>query len=96
MNTVDRLVGTQAAAGGALRGLKDTRAPMWIGAVSYWGVGLTSGAALGLGLGWGAPGLWWGLTGGLAVASALLVARFRHRVRTVAAERRDREETVAI
>lgn len=76
--------GTQAAAGGALRGLKDTRGPMVVGAVSYWGVGLTAGAALSLGLGWGAVGLWWGLTGGLAVAAALLVARFRHRVRLVA------------
>lgn len=88
--------GTQAAAGGALRGLKDTRAPMLIGAVSYWGVGLASGAALSLGLGWGAPGLWWGLTFGLAVASVLLVARFRHRVRQAAADVRNREDLVAI
>lgn len=69
--------GTQAAAGGALRGLKDTRAPMLIGAVSYWGVGLTTGAVLGLHLGRGAEGLWWGLTFGLAMAALLLVVRFR-------------------
>ena len=69
--------GTQAAAGGALRGLKDTRAPMLIGAVAYWGVGLTAGWWFGLRLGWGAPGLWWGLTLGLAVASVLLTARFQ-------------------
>ena len=36
--------GTQAAAAGALRGLKDTRFPMLIGAVSYWGLGLGLGA----------------------------------------------------
>lgn len=73
--------GTQAAAGGALRGLKDTRGPMVVGAISYWGVGLTSGAVLGLVYGGGAEGLWWGLTGGLAVAAVLLTARFHHLTR---------------
>lgn len=72
--------GTQAATGGALRGLKDTRAPMLIGALAYWGVGLTAGWWFGLHLGWGATGLWWGLTLGLAVASVLLTARFRRLV----------------
>lgn len=73
--------GTQAAAAGALRGLKDTRVPMLIGAFAYWGVGLGTGAALGLWMGGGAPGLWWGLTGGLATAAVLLTARFALRVR---------------
>ncbi|MFN3595810.1 MAG: MATE family efflux transporter [Rubricoccaceae bacterium] len=72
--------GTQAAAAGALRGLKDTRVPMLIGAVAYWGVGLGTGAMLGLWLGGGAPGLWWGLTGGLATAAVLLTTRFALRV----------------
>lgn len=69
--------GAQATLGGALRGLKDTRAPMVIGAVAYWAVGLTLAGVLGLALGWGAPGLWWGLTAGLGVAAAGLAARFR-------------------
>lgn len=77
--------GTQAAAGGALRGLKDTRGPMLIGAASYWGVGLTAAAVFGLVRGGGAPGLWWGLTLGLAVAAVLLVARFRVQTRRLAA-----------
>lgn len=68
--------GAQAAVAGALRGLKDTRVPMLIAAVAYWGVGLTTAAGLGLGLGWGAPGLWWGLTLGLAVAAVGLSLRF--------------------
>ncbi len=42
--------GVQAAVAGALRGLKDTRVPMLIAAVSYWGVGLTVGGVLGLAL----------------------------------------------
>lgn len=73
--------GVQAAAAGALRGLKDTRVPMLIGAVSYWAVGLSAGAGLGLAAGWGARGLWWGLTLGLAVASVLLTVRFRRLTR---------------
>ena len=69
--------GVQATAAGALRGLKDTRVPMAVGALSYWVVGLGVGAGLGFGLGWGAVGLWWGLACGLGVAAVLLTARFR-------------------
>ena len=68
--------GIQSTAAGALRGLKDTRVPMAIAGVSYWGVGLAVGAGLAFGAGWGAVGLWWGLACGLAVAAALLTARF--------------------
>ena len=73
--------GVQAAMAGALRGLKDTRVPMGIAAVAYWGVGLTVGGALGLGAGAGARGLWWGLTLGLAVAAVGLSARFAFETR---------------
>ena len=68
--------GVQASAAGALRGLKDTRVPMLIGAVSYWGLGLSLGAGLGVYGGAGPRGLWWGLTLGLAAAAVLLSARF--------------------
>ncbi len=77
--------GTQAAAAGALRGLKDTRAPMVISAVSYWGLGLGLGAFLLFRADLGAPGMWWGLTLGLAAASVLLTARFRRLGTRVAA-----------
>lgn len=73
--------GVQATAGGALRGLKDTRVPMMLAAVAYWGVGLTTAYIVGLRSGGGAPGLWWGLTIGLAVAAVLLSLRF-HRMTT--------------
>ncbi|MBW4652049.1 MAG: MATE family efflux transporter [Kaiparowitsia implicata GSE-PSE-MK54-09C] len=69
--------GIQVTAAGALRGLKDTRIPMMIGIVAYWGVGLTSGYVLGVWLGFGGEGLWWGLAIGLAVAAVVLTWRFR-------------------
>ena len=81
--------GTQAAAAGALRGLKDTRAPMLIGAVAYWGLGLGLGAFLLFRAGLGAPGMWWGLTLGLAAAAVLLTSRFGRLVRRAAVQRPD-------
>jgi MATE family multidrug resistance protein len=69
--------GVQVSAAGALRGLKDTRSPMIIGLVSYWAIGLTSGYTFGFWLGYGPPGLWWGLVLGLVAAAWLLAARFR-------------------
>ncbi len=71
--------GIQAAAAGALRGLKDTRVPMLIGLAAYWGVGLTAAYALGFGAGLGARGLWMGLVLGLATAAAGLTWRFHRR-----------------
>ncbi|MGH8030326.1 MAG: MATE family efflux transporter [Arenimonas sp.] len=68
--------GAQALSNGALRGLKDTRVPMAITVLAYWGVGLPLGAWLGLGRGLGAPGLWVGLIFGLTVAASLLALRF--------------------
>jgi len=68
--------GLQVSALGALRGLKDTRAPMLITLVSYWFVGLGSGIWLAFGRGLAGVGLWWGLVIGLAVASVALAVRF--------------------
>lgn len=77
--------GLQVTANGALRGLKDTRVPMWIALATYWGVGLTLAVVLGYGVGGarplGATGVWWGLTAGLAAAAVALSWRFRRRVR---------------
>lgn len=68
--------GIQVLSSGALRGLNDTRAPMWLAALAYWGIGMPVGAGLGLALGWGPKGMWLGLTAGLAVAAFLLCRRF--------------------
>ncbi|MEC4816012.1 MAG: MATE family efflux transporter [Scytonema sp. PMC 1069.18] len=68
--------GIQVSAVGALRGLKDTRIPLFIGIFAYWGMGLIGGYALGFLLGFGGVGLWWGLAIALAVAAGVLTWRF--------------------
>lgn len=68
--------GIQALSGGALRGLKDTKIPMFITVFAYWAVGLSAGVYLGMYLGLRAPGFWLGLTVGLSVAAFLLFSRF--------------------
>lgn len=67
----------QVMAMGLLRGVQDTRVPMLIAAVSYWGVGIPVSWWIGLHLGHGAPGVWAGLVIGLLVAAVLLLLRFR-------------------
>ena len=74
--------GTQSVAAGALRGLRDTRGPMLLATVGYWGVGLPVGTLLAFGAGLGAIGLWWGLAAGLAIVAVALTARFEYRSRT--------------
>lgn len=66
----------QVMALGLLRGIQDTRVPMIMAAASYWGVGFPAAYALGFPLGLGGPGIWLGLTFGLAVAAGLLNLRF--------------------
>ena len=72
---------TQVMALGFLRGLKDTRAPMWIATLSYWVIGIPISYALAFPLGFGGVGLWLGLTVGLSVAALLLMLRFWAKVR---------------
>ena len=69
----------QVMALGLLRGIRDTRVPMWAAAVSYWGIGLPSSYGLGFGLGMGGVGLWLGLVVGLVAAASTLMWRFWHR-----------------
>ena len=69
--------GTQVTAAGALRGLKDTRIPFLINAVVYWGVGFSVAYYLGVHLGYGARGVWFGLCCCLWVAAVVLSLRFR-------------------
>ena len=68
--------GVQVLSAGALRGLKDTRVPMWLAVLSYWGLGLPLGVGMGFGLGWGPQGMWCGLIAGLSAAALLLGLRF--------------------
>ena len=69
--------GVQAVAAGALRGLKDTRVPMLLAALGYWGLGLPLGIALALWAGLEARGVWWGLAAGLAIVAVLMLRRWR-------------------
>ncbi len=68
--------GVQAASNGALRGLKDTRMPMLISGLAYWGIGMPVGLWLAFERGLGAAGMWMGLIAGLSVAAILLTSRF--------------------
>jgi len=66
----------QAMVLGLLRGVQDTRVPMWLACVSYWVVGIPVSYLMAFGFGWGAEGLWLGLTVGLGMAALLLSLRF--------------------
>ena len=68
--------GIQVAANGALRGLKDTRIPMFITLFAYWIVGMPVGWWLAFPHGLGARGMWMGLIAGLSIAAVLLTRRF--------------------
>lgn len=69
----------QVMAMGLLRGLQDTRVPMVIAAISYWGLGIPASWVLGFPLGLGGVGVWLGLVLGLSVAAVLLMTRFWRR-----------------
>jgi MATE family multidrug resistance protein len=68
--------GAQVMALGLLRGVQDTKVPMIMASLAYWGVGLPVGFALGFYTSLGAVGIWLGLVAGLAVAAGLLMRRF--------------------
>jgi MATE family multidrug resistance protein len=73
--------GAQAVGAGMLRGLQDTAAPMFISAIGYIGVGLSSSVLLGFHFGLGGFGIWVGLALGLAAAATLLIGRWALRER---------------
>lgn len=72
--------GTQVISASILRGAGDTRVPAILHGLSFWAVGIPLGAALAFGLEWGAAGLWWGLTAGLAAAAVLQLRRVRQKL----------------
>jgi multidrug resistance protein, MATE family len=69
--------GIQTVAAGALRGMNDTRIPLLFAAISYWLIGFPAAWVLAFWTGWGAIGVWIGLSCGTAVYAVLLVLRFR-------------------
>jgi Na+-driven multidrug efflux pump len=68
--------GLQVSGLGALRGLKDTKVPMYITVIAYWIVGMPLGYTLGITLNGGARAMWVGIICGLTAAAILLNARF--------------------
>jgi len=74
--------GVQVVGSGLLRGLRDTKVPMWINVVAYWVIALPLGGWLTFTRGVGAAGMWYGLAWGIAFASVFLVLRFMAKTRT--------------
>ncbi|SEP10182.1 multidrug resistance protein, MATE family [Salinihabitans flavidus] len=68
--------GAQVMALGLLRGALDTRVPMVIAAISYWGLGVPSSYVLGFVFGLEGVGVWLGMVVGLSFAGVLLMWRF--------------------
>ena len=72
--------GLQVTATGALRGLGDTRTPMLAHLIGYWLIGLPTAYVLCFPLGWGAPGIWVGLSAALILIGASLALVWRRAI----------------
>src|SRR5262250_1032132 len=72
--------GIQSVATGALRGAGDTRTPMLCHFTAYWIIGLPLGAWLCFRRGWGAFGLWAGLSLALILIGIVLLFAWRRTV----------------
>jgi len=73
--------GTQVVGLGVLRGIGDVNIPTLITFIAYWVIGIPLGYVLGIVLGLGVNGIWYGLTFGLLTASTLLFFRFQNKTR---------------
>jgi MATE family multidrug resistance protein len=69
--------GLQTIAAGSLRGFNDTFVPFLFAAFGFWMVGFVAAWLLAFNIGWGAAGIWIGLSIGIAVYASLLVWRFK-------------------
>lgn len=65
----------QISAAGCLRGMQDTKGPMWITMIAYWIVAFPIGIYLARFTQMGASGVWTGLIIGLSIACILLLRR---------------------
>jgi multidrug resistance protein, MATE family len=68
--------GAQSVAGGMLRGLQDTRIPLILGGIGYWGIGMPLGLWLAFEMGMQGTGIWLGLASGLAFVAVTLMWRW--------------------
>jgi MATE family multidrug resistance protein len=76
--------GIQTVATGALRGAGDTRTPLFCHFTAYWVIGLPLGAWLCFRRGWGALGLWVGLSLALILIGIVLLFVWRRMVHRLA------------
>ncbi|RBP04171.1 MATE family multidrug resistance protein [Roseiarcus fermentans] len=72
---------SQATLANMLRGLHDSRWPLVIALLGYWGLGAPIGVALGFATPLGGVGVWIGLAAGLAAVALLLGARWLRKAR---------------
>ena len=77
--------GLQGVATGTLRGLGDTRTPMFLNLAGHWMLGLPVGYLLCFVIDWGVIGLWIGVSTGLVVVGSLLLAIWWRRARALTA-----------
>lgn len=80
--------GMQVVAAGALRGVQDTRTPMWIAIFSYWVPGFGTSVWLGFYSPLEGTGVWIGFAVGLGFATVLLLWRWLVRERLELADPR--------
>ena len=75
--------GLQGVATGVLRGVGDTRTPMFTNLAAHWLLGLPLGYSLCFLWGWGVIGLWVGLATGLILLGVVLLAVCVRRAGTI-------------
>ena len=75
--------GLQGVATGVLRGLGDTRTPMFWNLAGHWGIGLPLAYLLAFRFGLGVIGLWWGLSSGLIICGIALLIVWWRRIHAV-------------
>jgi MATE family multidrug resistance protein len=68
--------GIQGVGAGVLRGAGDTRYPFFANLIGHYAIGLPVAIILGIFLGQGVIGLWWGLCAGLTAVAVALLTRF--------------------
>lgn len=68
---------------GALRGLKDTKFPMYSSFIAFWVIGLSFSYLFGFYFQGGGQGIWWGLTLGIACGAAIVFLRVKWLLKTV-------------
>jgi MATE family multidrug resistance protein len=73
--------GAQAALSNMLRGVHDSRVPLAMALLGYWGIGAPAGFALAFLTPLGGLGLWIGMALGLTAVAAMLYARWRAKER---------------